>query len=265
MANKLKLSAHIGYLFKELPLERRVEAARAAGFDAVEHPQPFEMPAARMRTLIDAAGVSYTQIGVAASERGLACLPDRRQDFRDLLARSLDYAGEVGCRLVHPMAGIKPRDSDPALVWETYHANIRYALDAASARGMSVIIEAVSPAGTPGFLIDSAARAFAVIDTLDDGRATLLLDAFHCWAGGEDFAALLEARTDRIGHIHAAGFPGRHEPDTGDHDFDFLLPLLARKDYAGAIGFEYMPAAETTAGLGWLAGWRAARDALLSK
>lgn len=264
MAPTLKLSAHIGYLFKELPLERRVEAARAAGFDAVEHPQPFEMPAAQMRALIDAAGMSYTQIGVATSERGLACLPDRRQDFRDLLARSLDYAEEVGCRLVHPMAGIKPKDSDPALVWETYFANIRHAMDAAAARAMSVIIEAVSPAGTPGFLIDSAALGFEVVDKLGDRRATLLLDAFHCWAGGEDFAALLEAQIDRVGHIHAAGFPGRHEPDTGDHDFDFLLPLLARKGYAGAIGFEYMPAGETTAGLGWVAGWRAARDALLN-
>lgn len=264
MTNRLHLSAHIGYLFTELPLEARVEAARAAGFEAVEHPQPFDVPAARMRALIDAAGVSFTQVGVAASERGLACRSDRRDEFRDLLSRSFDYADELGCRLVHPMAGIVPAGTPRAAAWETYYENMDHALEAAVARGITLIIEPISQAGTPGFLIDSAEAGFAVTERIASPHAKLLLDAFHCWSGGEDFAELVEQRLDGIGHLHVAGFPGRHEPDTGDRDLSFLLPLLERLGYGGAIGFEYVPAGETAAGMGWLPRWRAARDAALA-
>ena len=42
-------SAHLGYMFTELPLERRFAAAAEAGFAHVEHPAPFALPAARCR------------------------------------------------------------------------------------------------------------------------------------------------------------------------------------------------------------------------
>ena len=261
MVQPIRLSAHIGCLFKELPLERRIEAACAAGFDAVEHPEPFEIPPARMRDLIDAAGSRFTQVGVAASRRGLACLPDARHEFRGLLERSLDYAEEVGCRLVHPMAGIAPRGTGLDLCWATYYDNMAHAIDVAAARGISIIIEPHSPASTAGYLIDSTSVALEVARRLGQGRAMLLLDSFHCWAGGEDFHGLVERHADDIGHIHVAGHPGRNEPGTGEHDLSFLLPLLAEKGYRGAVGFEYNPAGETTAGLGWLREWRSARAA----
>ena len=261
MVEPIRLSAHIGFLFKELPLERRIDAAREAGFDAVEHPEPFEIPAARMRDLIDASGVGFTQLGVAASRRGLACFPDLRQEFRDLMARSLDYAEEVGCRLVHPMAGIVPRECGADLLWATYYDNMAHAIDRAAARGISIIIEPHSPAGTAGYLINSTSVALEVVGRLGLGRAMLLLDSFHCWAGGEDFSGLVQGHVDVIGHIHAAGHPGRNEPDSGEHDLGFLLPLLAKEGYRGAVGFEYIPAGETTAGLGWLREWRSIRDA----
>lgn len=43
----LRLSAHLGYLFTELPLEERLAAASEAGFAWIEHPNPYAVPLLR--------------------------------------------------------------------------------------------------------------------------------------------------------------------------------------------------------------------------
>ena len=45
---------------------------------------------------------------------------------------------------------------------------------------------------------------------------------------------------------------GRHEPGTGEINFDFLFAHLDRIGYEGWVGCEYKPAATTEAGLGWM-------------
>ena len=54
-------------------------------------------------------------------------------------------------------------------------------------------------------------------------------------------------------HIQIAGNPGRHEPDVGEINYPYLFDLLDEIGYAGWIGCEYRPKAETKAGLGWAA------------
>jgi hydroxypyruvate isomerase len=58
---------------------------------------------------------------------------------------------------------------------------------------------------------------------------------------------------DRIGHIQLADNPGRHEPGTGEINWKNLFKAIDETGYQGWIGCEYIPAAGTEAGLGWLA------------
>lgn len=117
----LPLSAHIGYLFTELPLEGRIAAARKAGFDAIEHPQPFAIPADRMVAYLKAEGLTFSQMAAATGnasrgEKGLTALPGREADFRQALEQSLDYAEAIGCPFVHPMAEVPAEGLDPERV-----------------------------------------------------------------------------------------------------------------------------------------------------
>ena len=41
-----RLSAHIGYLYSELPFAERPAAAARDGFTAIEHPEPWSVSAA---------------------------------------------------------------------------------------------------------------------------------------------------------------------------------------------------------------------------
>ena len=55
-----------------------------------------------------------------------------------------------------------------------------------------------------------------------------------------------------IDHIQLADTPGRHEPGSGEINFDNLFKAIDASGYGGWIGCEYIPAATTEEGLGWL-------------
>ena len=56
----------------------------------------------------------------------------------------------------------------------------------------------------------------------------------------------------KIGHIQLADNPGRHEPGSGEINYDFLLGFIDKLGYKGWIGAEYIPVNGTEQGLGWL-------------
>ena len=58
-----------------------------------------------------------------------------------------------------------------------------------------------------------------------------------------------------VGHIQIAGPPDRVEPDAGELNYAWLLPLIDALGYSGWVGCEYRPAAGTEAGLGWGRPW----------
>ena len=56
-----------------------------------------------------------------------------------------------------------------------------------------------------------------------------------------DVIATMEANLGDIGHIHVADVPGRHEPGTGQIDYDSIAQMLCVKGYDGCVGLECFP------------------------
>ena len=65
----------------------------------------------------------------------------------------------------------------------------------------------------------------------------------------------LGAAEHDVGHIQIADPPDRTEPDKGEFNHAWLLPLIGELGYEGWVGCEYRPAAGTEAGLGWARPW----------
>jgi hydroxypyruvate isomerase len=51
--------------------------------------------------------------------------------------------------------------------------------------------------------------------------------------------------------MQLADVPERHEPGSGEINFEFLLAHIDRIGYRGWIGCEYNPAGDTVQGLAW--------------
>ena len=57
-----------------------------------------------------------------------------------------------------------------------------------------------------------------------------------------DLSRTIERHLSLVGHVQIADAPARHEPGTGEINYDFLLRFLDQVGYQGWIGLEYTPA-----------------------
>ena len=253
------LSANLKWLFTETPLLERFEAAARAGFEAVEYPTPYEQSVASLAARLRDHGLRMVLINTPAGDKalgeqsGIACRPDRRERFRDDVGRGLEYAAGLGCTLLHVQAGILPANVSRDRGWATYLANIAWAAEQAHAAGIGVVIEPVNQIDIPNFLLRTQEEGAAVVEAVGRDRVGLQFDIYHCQVEQGDVSRRLAALMPIIDHIPVADPPDRHEPGTGEIAWDHVFPLIERLGYRGWIGCEYIPAADTVAGLGWRA------------
>lgn len=239
----MKLSANLGFLWKQLTLPDRIRAAAAAGFDAVEmHDDWRTVPLAEIRAALDETGMPLVGINSLMGETfGLAALPGREAEARAAITEAFAAAEALGAGAIHVTAGL----AQGAEAEATYRENLAFALETAPG-GIHVLIEPLS--APAGYFLSSLEQADGVIAALPGLR--LMFDCFHVAAMGHDLEAAFAARRNVVGHVQFAGVPGRAEPDTGTVDFAALLPRLG---WDGFFGAEYRPAGEVDAGLGWMA------------
>ena len=251
-----RFAANLSMMFNEVPFLDRFGAARREGFEAVEFLFPYEHPASELRKRLDDTGVAVVLFNMppgdwAAGERGLAGLPGRQAEFRDGVARALDYAHALSCPLLHCMAGIVPTDAMPGVAANLYVANLAWAAERASGSGVRVIIEPINHRDMPGYLLNTTAQGASVVEALGKDRVGLQLDLYHCQVSEGDLTRHMQALLPITAHVQIADVPGRHEPGTGEIAWGWIFGQLDALGYNGWVGCEYRPAAETVAGLGW--------------
>ena len=166
--------------------------------------------------------------------------------------RPLDYATALDCKLIHCMAGLKPRGVNEEKMREAYIGNLRFAGKEMAKKNITLLIEAINWRDIPGFYLNTSSQAFDIMHYADVPNLKFQYDIYHMQIMEGDLAPTMEKNLAQIGHMQLADTPGRHEPGTGEINYPFLFQHIDRIGYQGWIGCEYRPAAATEAGLGWL-------------
>ncbi|WP_297906469.1 hydroxypyruvate isomerase [Thiomonas sp.] len=252
-----RFAANLSMLFTEVPFLERFGRAADAGFEAVEFLFPYAWPAATIRELLDAHGLRLVLHNLPAGdweagERGIACLPDRVDEFRAGVATAVEYAKVLGVGQLNCLAGKAPAGADPALLRATLVANLRHAAGELARAGLKLLIEPINTFDIPAFFVHRTDQALDLLDEVGASNAFLQYDIYHAQRMEGELAATLQKHLARIAHVQIADNPGRHEPGSGEIHYPFLFEHLDRIGYAGWIGCEYKPAAATEAGLGWM-------------
>ena len=252
-----KFAANLTMLFNEVGFLDRFAAARRAGFAGVEYLFPYDHDAAEIRGRLDEHGLTQVLHNLpagnwGAGERGIACLPDRVAEFDDGVARAVQYAAALGCNQLNCLAGIAPAGLDPGRARAVFVGNLRGAARRLQDAGIRLLIEPINTRDIPGFFLRTTAQALEIIDEVGSDNLFLQYDVYHMQIMEGDLATTLQKNLARIAHVQIADNPGRHEPGTGEINYDFLFDFLDRIGYPGWIGCEYKPTAATEAGLGWM-------------
>jgi len=248
-----KLAANVSTLFPELDFLQRFAAAARAGFRFVEYQFPYAWPPQEIARGARDAGVEVVLHNLPAGDfakgdRGIACLPGREKEFREGVERAIDYARAANCPRLNCLAGLAPADREHFAVLVE---NVRHAARKLGAAGLSLTLEPINTRTVPGFFLSRSAQAIGVLDAAGEGNAFLQYDFFHMQIMEGDLANTVERLLARIGHLQLADVPGRHEPGSGEINFDFLLRRLDALGYSGWVGCEYNPQGDTVEGLKW--------------
>jgi hydroxypyruvate isomerase len=250
-----RLAANLSMMFNEVPFLDRFAAAGKAGFKAVEFLFPYEFPAAELRARLADAGLTQALFNAppgdwGKGERGLASLPGRQQEFRDGIAKALEYATVLDCPIVHVMAGI-PTGVAPVTAAALYAANLAWAGEQALAAGKKLVIEPINHRDMPGYYLNTVEQGAAIVEAIGRDRLGLQFDIYHCQVTQGDVTKRLETLFPVVAHIQIADVPDRHEPGTGEIGWDYMFKRIDALGYAGWVGCEYRPAGDTVAGLAW--------------
>ena len=252
-----KFSANLGWLFTEHEFLDRFAAAALAGFKGVEFASPYELSAKELAWRLDDNGLEMVLFNLpfgnfAKGERGLACLPHRKREFRDGLKHALEYADSLNCKRINALAGIAPEGVALFVLWETLAENLAFAAEALAKQNITLVVEPINRFDMPGFFLNTSADGLRAIAAAGHPNIKLQYDIYHMQRMEGELANSLKRLMPVIGHMQLADNPGRHEPGTGEINYTYLLRLIAELGYQGWIGCEYTPSFRTEDSLGWM-------------
>ncbi|TGN38878.1 hydroxypyruvate isomerase [Marinobacter confluentis] len=250
-------AANLSMLFNEVDFLDRFQLASEAGFRGVEYLFPYAYEPEQLKQILDANNLTQVLFNLPpgdwdAGERGIACLPDRVEEFRAGVDQAIRYAGVLSCTQVNCLAGLLPAGLNEDQAWTTLLGNVEYAAQKLAGAGMTLCLEAInSRVDMPGFFLDTSARVMQVIESIEADNVRLQYDVYHMQVMEGDLIRTMECLLPWIAHVQIADNPGRNQPGTGEINFTRAFEALDRMGYQGWVGAEYRPAGTTSESLDW--------------
>jgi hydroxypyruvate isomerase len=255
-----KFNANLSMMFNEVDFLERFAAAARIGFKGVEFLFPYAYDKNQLAELAQKNNLQVVLFNMPpgdwnAGDRGIACDPSRKGEFQELTGKAIDYALALRCRQMHCMGGLKPRGVNEEQMRDAYIANLQFAGREAAKHGLTILIEAINVRDIPGFYLNYSRQAIDILHYVGLPNVKFQYDIYHMQIMEGDLAPTIEKHLGQIAHMQLADTPGRHEPGTGEINYDFLFRHIDKVGYQGWIGCEYRPATTTEAGLGWVKQW----------
>jgi len=253
----LRYAANLTMLFNEVPFLERFERAAAAGFRAVEFLFAHNVDQAGVEgelrrhdlelVLFDPEGGDFP-----AGDRGYLCDPARRDHLVKTIEEAIGTARRLGCRRLNVLAGNRPEGVGEAEMRRMAVDNLARAAPLARAAGITLLVEALNTWESPRYFLDRSRLGLDIVREVGEPNVRFQYDCYHMQRMEGQLIDTLTKNLEWIGHVQIADVPGRHEPGTGEINYDNVLRALEAAGYAGYVGLEYRPSGKTEESLGWL-------------
>ncbi|MES2307233.1 MAG: hydroxypyruvate isomerase [Verrucomicrobiota bacterium] len=252
-----KFAANLTMLFTEVPFMERFAEAKKAGFSHVEYLLPYAFSVEELKEQLEKHQLKQILFNFpcgdwAASERGIACLPSRVEEFRAGVALSLRYAQELKVFQLNILAGKKAAGITDEEHWKTLVENVRFAAKSVQSHGITVLVEAINHFDIPGFFLNRVEQVAKLLEEVNEPNVRIQFDVYHVQREEGEITATLRKYFSKIGHIQIADNPGRNQPGTGEIHYPFILREIDQLGFTGQIGLEYVPKGESQASFGWI-------------
>jgi hydroxypyruvate isomerase len=232
------VSVCVEMVYDDEPFHERVTRAAEAGADGVEFWGWRDKDLDAIERAADDGDVPI--VGSVAG--GTLTDPGVADEAVETVRDSIAMADERGIPALIATTG---PDQD-GLDRDAQHENIvdvlsRVAPDAEDA-GVTLVLEPLNTAvDHPGYYLTSSEEGFEIVDAVGSPNVRLLYDVYHQQITEGNVIDTVTENVDKVGHVHIADVPGRHEPGTGELNYQNVFHALDDAGYDGYVGCEFSP------------------------
>jgi hydroxypyruvate isomerase len=237
-----KISIMLWTVFNDLPFPERLEKVHEAGYRAVELVGEYKKWS---EDDFRQCNQKRTELGIkfdttAGLGHGIAD-PRVRDAFLADVRAELKIMEKIACPALIVLSG----NVTPDLTPEAQHAScvegLKRAAELVEGKGVTLLLENIDLEENPHYYLWSVPEAFKIIEEVNHPQVKFLYDFFHAQISGGNLIAHLEKNVDKVGLIHIADVPGRHEPGTGEINYPNIYKRLAELKYDRYVAMEFHP------------------------
>ncbi|MGH9345232.1 MAG: hydroxypyruvate isomerase family protein [Terriglobia bacterium] len=236
------LSVMLWTVFRDLPFEQRLENVAAAGYNQVELVGEFKKWSDSDYTQFNqkkrALGLTFDATsGISPSLAN----PAERQSFLAEVRNILPTLDRLECPALIVLAGNVIPGMPRYMQYQSCVDGLKQAAELIEGKNVRILLENIDPIENPRYFLTSVAEGLEVIRAVNHPQIKFLCDFYHEQIAEGNLIAKLEKSLDQIGLVHIADVPGRHEPGTGEINFQNIFKKLAELDYPHNAAMEYLP------------------------
>lgn len=227
--------------------------AADAGFKAVEIWDPSGHDLKKLSAIASAAGVCFASCTL--NQPRTWQLDRSAGPVLTNITRSIDMARELGSpTMIGLSSDVAGRaDAQKNILIE----NLKRAADTVFKSGLTLVLEPLnSLVDHKGCYLDSSLVAFEIARCVDCPNIRVLFDIYHMQIMEGNLLSNIMDNLEWIGHFHAAGVPGRHEPIDNEVNYPHLMKKIDELGFSRYVGLEYWPTYDhrqsITDSLNWL-------------
>jgi hydroxypyruvate isomerase len=245
-----RLSVMLWTVFRDLPFEQRLEKVAEAGYKYVELVGEYEKWSAddfnRANAKRKELGISFDT--TAGLKHGVSNPADRGALLADLRG-ALGAMEKIDCPSIILLSG----NVVPGMTREAQHQSCVDGLKTAArliegkkiaGKPVQLLLETIDPEENPKYYLTTATEAFEVVKAVDHPQVKFLYDFFHEQIAEGNLIEKLEKNIQHVGVVHIADVPGRHEPGTGEINYQSIFRKLGELKYDGVAAMEFIPTAD---------------------
>lgn len=236
-----RFAVNIEMWFTRLPFIKRMEAAAALGFPAVEF---WPLAGKDIEAVADKAEelkIEIAQFTAWGFKPGLNN-PANHGKFVRAVEVSCEAAKKMRCKLMTVVGG----DDQPGMSQERMHDNIvrglKLAAPVAEKNGIVMILEPMNiRVDHKGHCLYGSPPAVRICKEVASPSVRINWDLYHMQITEGDLCGRLKEGFEHVGYLQLADHPGRNEPGTGEIHYNRVLRAAHDLGYRGFVGLECRP------------------------
>lgn len=236
----IALSGCAEALFPKLAFVDRIAAIRDLGLPAFEFWGFANKDIPAVRAAMDKTGMVVSSI--SCDTAGPLVDPSKRSGFLPACKKSIEVAHLLGCKTLIVTVGQEIPGVSRAEQHRSIADGIKTVVSLVEDEGVTLVIEPLNVlVNHKGYFLATTAEGIGLVDEIGSPNVKLLYDIYHQQITEGNLIDTIRANVSKIGHFHMADVPGRHEPGTGEINYEQVFRAISETSYAGHIGLELWP------------------------